>query len=97
MKTCQARTRNLAYNKYNEFINIHIDSNILLLQLGVSRNTLGIIKYPFWKMVFNSEKIIYACINLGEVICPENINDKSICIDSNIKIMLDYITKLKLR
>ena len=31
-----------------------------------------------------NEKAVYACLNYGESYCPEEIADKSICIDGDI-------------
>ena len=35
-------------------------------------------------MTYDNENSIYACLNLKEAFCPENINDRSICIDGDI-------------
>ncbi len=75
---------------YSDFIEAHDGMNVLFLELGVGANTPGIIKYPFWKMTRDNEKAIYACINFGEAFCPEEIKDRSICIDGDIKEVVGY-------
>ena len=51
-------------------------------------NTPGIIKYPFWKMVYQNPKATYACVNLSEAYCPAEIRKRSICIDEDIDKVL---------
>ena len=47
-------------------------------------NTPGIIKYPFWQMAARNPQAIYACINQGQALCPEEIRNRSICINGDI-------------
>lgn len=73
-----------AANRYKDYIRRHKGMHILLLELGVGGNTPGIIKYPFWNMAAENQKAIYACINYGEAVCPNEIAGQSICIDADI-------------
>lgn len=73
-----------AANRYEDFIRRHKDLHILYLELGVGMNTPVIIKYPFWQMTAKNPKAVYACINKGQAVCPQEISDRSICIDSDI-------------
>ena len=66
------------------FIRRHESLHVLYLELGVGANTPVIIKYPFWQMTLANEKAVYACLNYGESFCPEEIADRSICIDGDI-------------
>lgn len=43
-----------------------------------------IIKYPFWQMTAANPKAVYACINYGEAYVPEEIAERSICINADI-------------
>lgn len=72
-----------AAQRYNEFLRTR-DGKILFLELGVGYNTPSIIKYPFWQMTANNPDAIYACINYGEAIYPEEIQAQAIGIDSDI-------------
>lgn len=83
-----------ACDRYNDFIRRHKDLNILFLELGVGGNTPGIIKYPFWQMSANNTKAIYACINLGQAVCPYDIKKQSICIDSDIGSVISDLIKI---
>ena len=58
--------------------------NVLFLELGVGRNTPGIIKYPFWQMTAKNPNAQYACINFGEAFAPYEIEKRSLCIDDDI-------------
>lgn len=73
-----------ASGNYADFLRRHENLHVLFLELGVGANTPIIIKYPFWQMTYDNENSIYACLNLKEAFCPENINDRSICIDGDI-------------
>ena len=73
-----------ASGNYADFLRRHENLHVLFLELGVGANTPIIIKYPFWQMTYDNENSIYACLNLKEAFCPENINSRSICIDGDI-------------
>lgn len=72
-----------ASERYAEFLSRHEGMRTLYLELGVGRNTPGIIKYPFWKMTLKNPKATYACINLGEAVAPNEIGTRAICIDGD--------------
>lgn len=72
-----------AAKRYESFLQTP-EGRILFLELGVGYNTPVIIKYPFWNMTANDPKAVYACINYGEAVCPEQIQDRSILINGNI-------------
>ena len=74
--------------RYQDFIRRHDRLHVLFLELGVGANTPGIIKYPFWKMVYQNPKAAYACVNLSEAYCPAEIRKRSICIDEDIDKVL---------
>ena len=73
---------------YSEFLRTHEHLHVLFLELGVGANTPVIIKYPFWQMTLQNQKAMYACLNYGEAFCPEEIEDRSICIDGDIGALL---------
>lgn len=78
-----------ANDRYNDFIRRHKDMHILFLELGVGYNTPAIIKYPFWKMTAKNPKAVYACLNFGEAFCPDQIKSQAICINTDIKALVD--------
>ena len=77
-----------AATRYQDFVRRHEGMRVLYLELGVGMNTPGIIKYPFWKMVYQNPRAAYACVNLSEAYCPAEIRKRSICIDEDIDKVL---------
>ena len=73
-----------ASRRYGEFLRNATGQHILFLELGVGFNTPAIIKFPFWKMTANDPNAIYACLNYGEAFAPDEISERSICINSDI-------------
>ena len=72
-----------AAERYESFLGTR-GGKMLFLELGVGYNTPGIIKYPFWQMTTRNPEATYSCVNYGEAVCPEQIKDRSICIDGDI-------------
>ena len=77
--------------RYENFLRTRISGQILFLELGVGYNTPGIIKYPFWQMTYQNPRAVYACVNCWEAACPKEIATRSICIDSDIREVLERI------
>lgn len=73
-----------ASERYENFLRTRAGGKVLFLELGVGFNTPGIIKYPFWHMTVHNSKSIYACINAGEAVCPQEIHAQAVCIDDDI-------------
>lgn len=80
-----------ASGRYSGFIRRHEGLHVLFLELGVGANTPGIIKYPFWQETYQNPKAIYACVNLGEAVCPREIAGQSICINADIAAVVDSL------
>ena len=76
---------------YADFLRRHEGLHVLYLELGVGANTPVIVKYPFWQMTLTNRNAVYACINYKEAFCPEEILDRSICLDGDIGDVLDRI------
>lgn len=77
-----------AAERYENFLRTHAGRRILFLELGVGYNTPVIIKYPFWRMTAQNARATYACINQGEVACPQELEGQSICINADIGSVL---------
>ena len=73
-----------AAERYENFLRTRDGQKVLFLELGVGYNTPVIIKYPFWQMTAKNPNAIYACINQGHAVCPQEIKKRSICIDADI-------------
>ena len=69
---------------YADFLRRHEGMHVLYLELGVGSNTPVIIKYPFWQMTMVNKKAVYACVNYGEAFCPQEISERSICVNGDI-------------
>lgn len=77
-------------NDTKEKVDKNYGGKILLLELGIGMNTPGIIKYPFWQYTSQNKNVTYSCINMGEAYAPDDIDERSICIDGDIaKIFVD--------
>lgn len=77
---------------YEDFIRRHKNLHILYLELGVGMNTPVIIKYPFWQMTAENPKAVYACLNLRESYCQNEIAMRSLCIQGDIGNILKMMT-----
>ncbi len=74
-----------AAQRYENFLRTRQNGRVLFLELGVGYNTPIIIKYPFWRMTAHNDAATYVCINRGEAVCPEDIQSRSICINTDIR------------
>ena len=81
----------LAAERYSEFLRRHKNTKILFLELAVGYNTPSIIKYSFWHMSAEWEKAFYVCLNLGQAGAPEELKNKSLCINGDIGEILSQI------
>lgn len=80
-----------AAERYANFLRTREGQKILFLELGVGYNTPVIIKYPFRQMTAKNPRATYACINRGEVFCPDEIADRAICVDGDIGEVLEKV------
>lgn len=83
----------LAAERYAGFLRRHQNLRVLYLELGVGANTPGIIKYPFWRAVYQNPKAVYACVNMEEAAVPQEIAARSICIEEDIGTVLQELTE----
>ena len=81
----------MAAGRYENFLRTRGNQRILFLELGVGYNTPAIIKYPFWQMTAQNKQATYVCINAGEAVCPQEIQQQSICIHGDIGNVLKQI------
>lgn len=81
-----------AAERYENFLHTRAGGKILFLELGVGYNTPVIIKYPFWQMTAKNPKAIYACINQGQAVCPQEIERQSVCINADIGQVLQSLS-----
>ena len=81
-----------AARRYEDFLRGHEGEHVLFLELGVGANTPVIIKYPFWRMTAQNPKAFYACVNLSEAYCPQEIQKRAVCISGDIGQTLRALT-----
>ena len=81
-----------AAERYENFLRTRAGGKILFLELGVGYNTPVIIKYPFWQMTAKNPNAIYACINQGQAVCPQEIEKQSICMNADIGQVLQSLS-----
>ena len=63
----------IAAGRYDDFVRRHKNTPVLYLELGVGMNTPGIIKYNFWRQVYQNPKANYICINKGQSMRQEKL------------------------
>ncbi len=44
-------------------------------------------------MTAREPEAVYACINVGEAVCPHEIEDQAICIDGDIGKVIEDVRK----
>ena len=81
-----------AAERYENFLRTRAGGKILFLELGVGYNTPVIIKYPFWQMTAKNPNATYVCINQGQAVCPQEIEQRSICINADIGQVLQNLS-----
>lgn len=77
-----------ASERYGDFLRRHQNLKVLFLETAVGFNTPTIIKYSFWRMTHEWKDAVYACLNYGEAYAPEEIRQRSICINGDIGEMI---------
>ena len=80
-----------AQQRYAAFLREHEGARLLLLELGVGFNTPGIIKLPFWRMTWENPRARYACVNLTDAFCPQELERRSICIRGDLAQVLHQL------
>ena len=80
-----------AAQRYSDFLRRHQNMNVLFLEAAVGINTPAIVKYSFWRMVYEWEDALYVCLNYGEAFAPDEIKKKSICINGDIGTILNQL------
>ena len=81
----------VAAGRYSDYLQAHRNKKVLFLDAGTGFNTPIIFKIPFWQWTEEWPDAKYACLNYGEAFAPEEIKDKSICINGDIGDILDQL------
>lgn len=80
-----------ASGRYREYLDGHKGAKTLFLDIGTGFNTPGVFKIPFWRMTEQWPEASYACLNRGQAFAPEEIRDKSICINGDAGEILEKL------
>ena len=48
-------------------------------------------------MTYQNPKTVYACINLGEAVCPDAIAKQSICINTDLAGVITALKEAKMK
>ena len=81
-------------NMSNDFLEKYKDVKIVFLELGVGKNTPGIIKYPFMSMTFQNENATYISINKEDFYLSKALETRSIILKTDIAKVLSDIAKI---
>lgn len=74
----------VAAKRYEQFLERHKNLNVVFIELGIGYNTPVIIKYPFWQMTDKWQHAHYICLNYGQAYAPDEIKEKSVCVNKDI-------------
>lgn len=80
-----------ASERYSEFLRRHTNMKVLFLDVATGFNTPIIFKVPFWQMTEELPDATYACLNYGQAFAPDEIKEKSICINGDIGEILSKL------
>lgn len=80
-----------AAQRYDLFQRRHRGLRTLYMEMGVGFNTPGIVKFSFWQMAQQNPNAVYVCINKGEAYAPREIMGRSICINDDIREVLQRL------
>ena len=83
-----------AQSRYADFLQRHKQGKVLYLELGVGNNTPAIIKYSFWRYTTENPDAVYACVNNGQAYAPQEIADRSVCLNMDIGQVLAAIHRV---
>lgn len=83
-----------AQNRFLHFMEKHMASKILYLELGVGYNTPSIIKYFFIRQTAENKNSIYVLVNLNDYY-PEEIKKRTLCFNMDINRVLNDIAQIK--
>lgn len=84
-----------AAGRYQDFLDAHAGSRVVLLEIGVGNNTPDIIKYPFWRLAAQNPQATYAQVNAMESLAPAVLADCAILIrDDAAKVISGLRAKL---
>ena len=82
-----------ASDRYREFLRRHEGLKVLFWEIGVGYNTPVIIKYPFWRMTARNPEACYVCMSRSSADCPDEIRERSICLNGDTGAILAQLAQ----
>lgn len=79
------------YQKVSDYVEKHLNDNILYLELGVGRMTPMFIQEPFWTLTQYNKNAHYISVNRDYAFLPEAIEDRGIAIQGDIANVLSDV------
>ena len=70
--------------RYEQILERHFFFFFVFFVFGIGYYTHVIIKYPFWQMTDKWQHAHYICLNYGQAYAPDEIRDKSVCVNKDI-------------
>ncbi|MDE7408630.1 MAG: Sir2 silent information regulator family NAD-dependent deacetylase [Muribaculaceae bacterium] len=77
-----------AAERYEDFVNRHLGSRMVLLELGVGMNTPGIIRYPFERIVYTDREATLIRFNYSWPHGAREIADRTISFPEDMNIII---------
>lgn len=73
---------------YKQFLQEYADKKLLILELGCGYMAPQVIKHPFQNMTENQSNSLYMTVNLKDYSIPQNIRNRTIWLQEDIKDLL---------
>ena len=80
-----------ASERYHAFLQRHEGLKVVFWEIGVGHNTPVIIKYPFWRMTAANPKATYVCMSRSHAYCPDEIRERSICLNGSTAEIIEEL------
>ncbi|MDE6741802.1 MAG: hypothetical protein K2J58_05680, partial [Muribaculaceae bacterium] len=80
-----------AAERYEDFVNRHLGSSMVLLELGVGMNTPGIIRYPFERIVYTDREATLIRLNDSWPHGAREIADRTISFPEDMNIIIPQL------
>lgn len=80
-----------AAERYGQFVRGNSDRRTLYLEIGVGRNTPGIIKYNFWEQTLRNPEAFYITINQDDARFPQELAGRAAGFQADAAAFLDGV------
>ena len=77
--------------RYEKFVTEHINSRLVLLELGVGMNTPSIIRYPFERITYSDKKATLIRMNDSWPLGASEISDRTISFAEDMSLIIENL------